>query len=137
MEPCDNQNTILTPNWILALAKTKVQISCAVTARLISAFVFTSQIDHSTIPLRLTSEILSYSLSSAQMGLWVTWLETQKTGFHALRLICRLRPSLIFKHYLSCGVCDSVDAEADQSVPRTDLKPKLLDVQCPKGLMQF
>ena len=69
-----------------AYAKTKTQISFAVTAKLISAFVF-RYID-STIPLLSKSEILSVLLFSeaVQPGLCQTWSETPKTGFLRTRL---------------------------------------------------
>ena len=46
----------LWENRVFAYAKTKAQISCAVTAQLISAFVFATQI--ATIPLLPKSENL-------------------------------------------------------------------------------
>ena len=64
----------------MAYAKTKAQISFAVTAKLISTFFHYTD---STIPLFLKSEISSFYPSSvaAQAGLCQTWSETPKTGF--------------------------------------------------------
>ena len=64
---------------IFAYAKTKAQISFAVTAKLISAFVFA--ITESTIPLLPISEISNLWPSSvvAQSDLCRTWSETPKT----------------------------------------------------------
>ena len=70
-----------------AYAKTKTQISFAVTAKLISVFVF--RYTDSTIPLLPKSEISSlWPFSVAvQPGLCGTWSETPKTGFLTTRLI--------------------------------------------------
>ena len=61
--------------------KAKAQISCAVSAQLISTFVF--QCIDSTISLLPKSKISSLYLSSvvAQPGLCRTWSEIPKTGF--------------------------------------------------------
>ena len=66
---------------IFAYAKTKAQISFAVTAKLISAFDFDT--------LLLKSEISSFWPASltVQVGLCQTWSETPKTGFLASRLM--------------------------------------------------
>ena len=74
---------------IFACAKTKTQISFAVTAKLISAFGF--RYTDSTIPLLPKSEISSLQPSSeaVQSGLCRTWSETPKTSF-----ICALPTSL-------------------------------------------
>ena len=68
-----------------AYAKTKTQISCAVTAQLISVFVFASQIGKSPF---LNPEFSSFSLASVnvQPCLCRTWSETQIGGFHMRRL---------------------------------------------------
>ena len=59
----------------ICIGENKTQISCAVTAQLISAFV-------STIPLLLVSKISSFlpSSMSVQPGLCQTWSETQIVG---------------------------------------------------------
>ena len=67
-------------------AITKVQISHAVTVKLISTFVFAIEY---TIPL-LSKSVISSLLPpsvSVQPGLCRTWLETPKTGFLHRRLI--------------------------------------------------
>ena len=67
--------------FFFAYAKTKPQISCAVTAQVISAFVFHYM--DSTILLLFKSEISSLQPSSvaAQPGLCQTWSETQRRVF--------------------------------------------------------
>ena len=67
--------------------KTKALISCAVTAQLISAFVFTAQIvQFPPLPL---PKISRFQLSSetVQIGLCLTGSEFLKSGFLALWLI--------------------------------------------------
>ena len=44
--------SLVTRGRIFAYAKTKAQISCAVTAQMISAFVFATRIDHSSSYIR-------------------------------------------------------------------------------------
>ena len=61
-------------NWILAKAKTKAQISFAVTAKLIERLCF--RYSDSTTPC-----------VAAQAGLCWTWSEILKTDFSASRLI--------------------------------------------------
>ena len=64
-----------------AFEKTKTQISFAVTAKLISAFIFAA---HIVQPLFfLNPKFISLWLSSvaAQTGLCRTWTETPKNGF--------------------------------------------------------
>ena len=65
-------------------AKTKPQISCAVTAQLISAFVFATCMDR-TMSLLVKSKISSFWLSSVtvQAGICQTWSEILKTNFFA------------------------------------------------------
>ena len=71
----------------VAYAKTKTQISCAVTAQLISAFVFDTD---STISHLLISKVSSLQLYSVtvQPDLCQTWSETQIVGFlmHMLKI---------------------------------------------------
>ena len=85
-------------------AKTKVQISCTVTAaeqHLCFRYIA------STFPLLLKSEILSPwpSFVVAQLGLCRTWSETLKTGFLATRLKYKqyifFQASLIFQKKIS------------------------------------
>ena len=76
-------------------AKTKVQISCAVTPQLISTFVFATCRKHvdSTIPLLYKCEIpgtLPFPVAG-QLGLCLTWLGTPKTVFLATGLIFYLQ----------------------------------------------
>ena len=63
-------------------AKTKTQISFAVTAKLISAFVFATRIVQSLYLLNT-----KFQASSYLPGLCGTWSETPKTGFLTTRLI--------------------------------------------------
>ena len=69
-------------NRYFAFAKTKTQISFAVSAKLNSAFVFTTHIVQ-YIPLLPKTEISSFYASSviAQPGLCGIWSETLKTDF--------------------------------------------------------
>ena len=64
-------------------AKTKVQISCALTAQLIRAFVFTTWIVQSLFFLNHNHEFCSVFFSSVtvQTGQCQTWPETTKTDF--------------------------------------------------------
>ena len=68
-------------NRIFAYAKTKTQISLAVTAKLISAFVFATRIVQSLYFLSPKS-----STVAVQAGLCRTWSETLKAGFLTTRL---------------------------------------------------
>ena len=72
-------------NRLFAYAKTKTQISFAVTAKLLSFRYMDS-----TIPLLPKSEISSLYPSSVAVrpGLCGTWSETPKTIFLTMRLIC-------------------------------------------------
>ena len=70
-----------------ASAKTKMQISCTVTAQLINDFVFPTVVS-TIISLLSISEVSSLLLSSVavQPGLHRTWSQIPKTGFLATRL---------------------------------------------------
>ena len=74
----DEGNSIFNKkeNKIFASAKTKAQISCAVTAQLISAFVFATQI----VQIDKISNIYSPSVI-VKAGLCWTRSETLKSGF--------------------------------------------------------
>ena len=61
-------------------AKTKAQISFAVTAKLISTFVFATRIVQFLLYPKLSSE-------TVQAGLFQTWSETLKTGLLASQLM--------------------------------------------------
>ena len=65
---------------LFAYAKTKLQISCALTAQLISTFVF--RFKDSTTPCLLKFKISSFSLSpvTVEACLCQTWSESLKTG---------------------------------------------------------
>ena len=73
-------------NRLFAYAKTKTQISFAVTAKLISAFVFATQIVQSLY-------LLNPKFQASSHLLWLyshlcrTWSETMKTSFLTMRLI--------------------------------------------------
>ena len=79
-----------------------MQISCAVTAQLISDFAFFCYLDN-TITLLLKSKILSFYSSSAalQAGLCQTWSETPKTCFLELWLLSHMMFSTWHK-IISC-----------------------------------
>ena len=68
-------------NRNFAYAKTKAQTGFAVTAKLISAFVFASRIAHFLSFLNP-----KFQASSLQVGLCQAWSETPKTGILASRL---------------------------------------------------
>ena len=76
-------------NQQFAYAKAKTQISYAVTAQLISAFVF-AIVTYNAIPLLLVSKISSFSAKPASVTIQTdfcqTWLETQIVGFLVQRL---------------------------------------------------
>ena len=65
--------------------ETKTQVSFAVTAKLISAFLFAKRIVQSLYFLYTKFQEISCVVS--QPGLCWTWLETPKTGFLTTRLI--------------------------------------------------
>ena len=65
----------------LHMRKTKTQISCTVTAQLISAFVFDTQIAQSLYFLNMKFQTSSHLVWSCG-----TWSETPKTGFLTMRL---------------------------------------------------
>ena len=70
-----------------AYAKTKAQISCAVAAQLIQAFVFAARVVQSLFFLNSKSQAFSFFSVTVQAGLCQTWSETPKTGFLVSRLI--------------------------------------------------
>ena len=74
-------------NRIFPYAKTKTQISFAVTAKLISAFVFATRTVQSLSFLNTKFQASSQFLRAAQPDLCGTWSETPKTGFLTSRLI--------------------------------------------------
>ena len=82
----------VTKKWIFAYVKTKVQISCAVTDQLISAFVFAT-------PLLSKSEISSLQPASVlvQVGLFWTCSETTLV-FFMTRLIYLLLTMIKLYH---------------------------------------
>ena len=102
------------------ICENKTQISFAVTARLISAFVFAICI----VPLLPNSEISSLKPSSValQPGLCRTWSKTPKTDFLTTRLIYYytnvLPPipmSMLFEpRYEKPGFCICENKDADQ-----------------------
>ena len=63
-------------NSDFANAKTKAQISCAVTAQLISAFVFATRIVQFLSLINLKIPSLYHSSVTVQAGLCWTWSET-------------------------------------------------------------
>ena len=74
-------------NRIFAYAKTKTQISFAVTAKLISAFVFATWIVQSLSFLNPKFQVPSHLLWLRSPVCVGTWSETPKTGFLTSRLI--------------------------------------------------
>ena len=76
-------------------AKTKTQISCSITAQLISAFVFATPIVQSLNSLNPKF----HAYSHLKPGLCLTWLETPKTGFLRTRLIWCMTVVLAFNAY--------------------------------------
>ena len=73
-------------NRSFAYAKTKTQISFAVTAKLISAFVFATQIAQFVFYINLNFSSFLPSSIVEQVGLCRTCSETPKTDFLASRL---------------------------------------------------
>ena len=73
--------------WDYCLAKTMVQISCAVTAQLISTFIFATRIVQLLLFLNPEFQASSLFLRLYKACLYRIWLETPKTGFLALWLI--------------------------------------------------
>ena len=73
-------------NRIFAYAKTKTQISFAVTAKLISAFVFATWIVQSLYFLNPKFQVSSHLLWLYSPVCVRTWAETPKTGFLTSRL---------------------------------------------------
>ena len=70
-------------NQIFAYVKTKMQISFAVTAKLISAFVFATRIVQFLYFINPKFQASSRSSVGAQASLCQTWSETLKTSFLA------------------------------------------------------
>ena len=79
---------VIWRGFFFAYAKTKVQISCAVTVQLISTFVFATWIVQ--FPYFLNPNFLasSYLLSLHKPGLCQTWSEIPRTIFLMMWLIC-------------------------------------------------
>ena len=68
-------------------AKTKMQISFVVTAKLISAFVYTTYLVQFLHFLNTKFQVSSHLLWLYKPSLCQTWSENQKTGFLASQLI--------------------------------------------------
>ena len=73
---------------VFAYAKTKMQISFAVTAKLISTFVFSTLIVESLCFLNPKFQAYNHLLWLYSLVLCQNWSETPKTGFLTMRLIC-------------------------------------------------
>ena len=86
----DHMSRVLGKMAFCIHAKTKPQISCAVTAQVDQRLCF-RYID-TTIPLLYKSEIKSFKPSSVavQPGLCQTWSQTAKTSFFITRLMSRV-----------------------------------------------
>ena len=69
----------------LQIVKTKMQISCEVTAQLISAFVFATQIVQSLFYLNLKFQASSHLWLYSQVCIEPGW-KAQKRGFLMMRL---------------------------------------------------
>ena len=87
LDTCSIIWALLWENRLFAYAKTKTQISFALTAKLISAFVFATRIVQSLYYQNPKFQDSSPSSVTAQLGLCQTWSETPKTGFLTTRLI--------------------------------------------------
>ena len=92
---------------LVTYAKTKTQISFAVTAKLISAFVFATRIVQSLYFLITKSSV------AVEPGLCRTWSETPKTGFLTTRLefFFRISPRREWLLYntIICNYCSPDD----------------------------
>ena len=92
---------------IFAYAKTKMQISCAVTAQPISAFVFVTRIVQFLFYLNPKFQDSSFFSVTVQTSLCQTRLETPKTVFLASRVL---------KQKLCCAIGESViDAKLEMN----------------------
>ena len=78
----------------------KLRRSCAVTAQLISAFVFASRIVQSLFFLNPKFYDSSLLLRHVQANLCQTWSEAHKISFLMLLLKCKWQQLSIISHYL-------------------------------------
>ena len=82
----------------ICICKTKAQISCAVTAQLISAFVFTTRLVLSLFCLNPKFQAFKPASVTVQPGLCQTWSETQIVGFLTPRLTLLFSPRVLKAH---------------------------------------